>query len=103
MRWYHYLALFAGGLFLANGVPHFVNGISGRGFPSPFADPPGQGESSPLVNVLWASFNLIVGYALCRVGRFSIVRTRDVAIVGAGALLTALGRASAFGAVYYAP
>jgi hypothetical protein len=29
MRWYHYLAYFFGGAFLANTVPHFVNGISG--------------------------------------------------------------------------
>ena len=28
-RWYHYVAYFWGGAFLANFVPHFVNGISG--------------------------------------------------------------------------
>ena len=100
MRWYHYLALFFAGAFLANMVPHFTNGISGRAFPSPFADPPGQGESSPLVNVLWAGFNLVVGYVLCRVGRFDVRRTPDVAIVGAGMLLTAIMLANAFGAIY---
>ena len=50
MAWYVYVAHVLGGAFLANAVPHFVNGISGRPFPSPFAAPPGKGESSPLVN-----------------------------------------------------
>jgi hypothetical protein len=100
MRWYHYLALFFAGAFLANSVPHFVQGISGRSFPSPFASPPGQGESSPLVNVLWGSFNLIAGYTLCRVGDFSIRRTRDAAIVGVGVILMAVTLANAFGPLY---
>jgi hypothetical protein len=64
MKWYHYIAAFFAGAFLANFVPHFVNGISGDPFPSPFSDPPGKGLSSPLVNVLWACFNLAVGYLL---------------------------------------
>ncbi len=32
MRWYHYVAYFFGGAFLANAIPHLVNGISGRSF-----------------------------------------------------------------------
>ena len=53
MPWYFYLLQFVSGLFLANGVPHFVQGISGNRFQSPFATPPGVGESSPLINALW--------------------------------------------------
>ncbi len=45
MRWYHYVAYFFGGAFLANAVPHFVNGVSGQPFQSPFAHPPGEGLS----------------------------------------------------------
>ena len=100
MRWYHYLALFFAGACLANMVPHLTNGISGRAFPSPFADPPGQGESSPLVNVLWGSLNLAIGYTLCRVGHFDVRRTRDVTIVGAGIVLMAVILANAFGVIY---
>jgi hypothetical protein len=100
MRWYHYLALFFAGVFLANSVPHFVQGISGRSFPTPFASPPGQGESPPVINVLWGSFNLIVGYVLCRAGRLNIARTRDAAIVGAGAVFMAVMLANAFGQLY---
>ncbi len=64
-----YIACFFSGLFLANAVPHFVHGISGDRFPTPFAHPPGKGLSSPLVNVLWALANLVIGYVLFRVGR----------------------------------
>ena len=71
MNWYHYIACFFAGLFLANAVPHFVHGISGNSFPTPFAKPPGKGLSSPTVNVLWALANLIIGYILLRVGEVS--------------------------------
>jgi hypothetical protein len=60
MRWYFYLAYFLGGAFLVNAIPHFVNGVSGRSFPTPFASPPGKGQSSPMVNVLWGTLNAVV-------------------------------------------
>jgi hypothetical protein len=69
LTWYHYIACFFAGSFLANVVPHFVNGISGDPFPTPFAHPPGKGLSSPTVNVIWALFNLVIGYILFRVGK----------------------------------
>jgi hypothetical protein len=59
-----YLCAFFAGLFLANAVPHFVHGISGNKFPSPFAKPPGKGLSSATVNVIWGLFNAIVGTIL---------------------------------------
>jgi hypothetical protein len=68
VTWYQYLACFFAGMFLANVVPHFVHGISGDRFPTPFAHPPGKGLSSPTVNVLWALLNLVVGYLLSRLG-----------------------------------
>jgi hypothetical protein len=69
--WYQYLSCFLAGLFLANFVPHFVHGISGDRFPTPFAKPPGKGLSSSTVNVLWGLFNLVDGYLLLRVGQVS--------------------------------
>jgi hypothetical protein len=66
MPWYDYLAHFIAGAFLANGVPHFVQGICGNTFQTPFAKPRGVGESSALVNVAWGWFNFIVGGALLR-------------------------------------
>lgn len=71
MKWYHYVACFFAGLFLTNAVPHFVHGVSGDGFPSPFANPPGKGLSSPIVNVVWGLANAIVGYILFRAGKIS--------------------------------
>ncbi|MGA2792765.1 MAG: hypothetical protein ABSE69_04415 [Roseiarcus sp.] len=64
LPWYIYLLQFVSGLFLANGVPHFVQGISGNRFQSPFASPHGVGESSPVVNVLWGFANIAVGFAI---------------------------------------
>ena len=69
MNWYHYLACFFAGCFLTNVVPHLVHGISGDRFPTPFAKPPGKGLSSPTVNVVWALFNMVVGYILFQVGK----------------------------------
>jgi hypothetical protein len=43
MRWYHCVSYFFGGVFLANAIPHFVSGMMGRPFQSPFAKPPGMG------------------------------------------------------------
>jgi hypothetical protein len=101
MRWYHYVAYFFGGAFLVNFVPHFTNGVSGRQFPSPFASPPGQGLSPAWVNVLWGIFNLFIGYLLvCRVGSFSLRRTRDVLVLGVGAVLMAVMLARAFAPVF---
>ena len=101
MRWNHYVAYFFGGAFLANAVPHLVQGVSGNPFQTPFASPPGVGLSSSIVNVLWGAFNLLVGYLLvCRVGTFELRRTRHVVVFGAGALLMALQLARALGRLH---
>ena len=84
MNWYEYLACFFAGAVLANGVPHFVHGISGDRFPTPFAKPHGRGLSSPTTNVLWALFNLLAGYLLFRAGRVSSGDVSAVVIFFAG-------------------
>jgi len=97
-RWYHVLSYFFGGAFLANAVPHFVAGISGSPFQSPFASPPGQGLSPAIVNVLWGFFNLAVGYVLVvRVGRFDLRRTGHALALAAGILVMAVMLARTFG------
>lgn len=88
MEWYVYLAYFLGGAFLVNGAPHFVHGISGERFQSPFASRPGVGESPALVNVVWGLVNFGAGYALIfEVGDFVFGLTRGGFTVGLGALL----------------
>ena len=94
----HDIAYFLGGLFLANALPHWVSGLMGRPFQSPFASPPGQGLSSSTVNVLWGMFNLVVAYVLVvRVGHFDLRQTKHVVVLGLAALLTALLLAHGFG------
>jgi hypothetical protein len=70
MLWSHLVAYAFAGAFSANVVPHFVSGVLGRTFPTPFATPPFRGASSSRVNVLYALGNLAVAYALLRVGTF---------------------------------
>lgn len=98
MRWYHSLAWFFGGAFLANFAPHFFNGVSGNPFQSPFASPPGVGLSSSLVNALWGAFNLAVAYLLlARVGAFQPRRTSHVLVAGVGFLLMSVMLARTLG------
>jgi hypothetical protein len=101
VRWYHYLAYFFGGAFLANALPHLGNGMSGHAFQSPFASPPGVGLSSARVNVLWGLFNLVVGYLLvCRVGSFNLRKTPHVLALGAGVLIMSVMLAETFGKLH---
>ena len=101
MPWLSLLSYFLGGAFLANAVPHVVNGAMGRPFQSPFAKPPGKGLSSSTVNVLWGFFNLAAAYLLvCRVGDFGWRDTPDVIALGAGALASALFCARHFGSLH---
>ena len=98
MNWLYLLSYFFGGVFFANAVPHFVSGVTGRSFQSPFAKPPGKGLSSSTVNVCWGLFNALVGYMLVfRVGSFNLRSTPDVAASGLGVLLISLQMARHFG------
>jgi hypothetical protein len=98
MDWMHELAWFGGGAFLANAIPHVVNGLMGRPFQSPFAKPSGEGLSSSTVNVVWGFANLVVAWLLiCRVGAFDLHSTADAAALGLGMLLLALPLARHFG------
>src|SRR5277367_6052035 len=98
MEGLYLVSYFFGAAFLANAVPHFVSGVMGQPFQSPFAKPPGQGLSSSMVNVLWGFFNLVVGYVLtCRVGTFDLRSTNQVVAFGLGILLTGILTARQFG------
>lgn len=107
MEWYVYVAHFCAGSMLVNSVPHFVQGISGNRFQSPFAKPLGVGESSPMVNVLWGMANFAAGYFLVNVLVDDGFRTAgDKIAVLLGGFVTSIGLAWHFGRVrsgqYYA-
>jgi hypothetical protein len=87
MKWYNYLACFFAGVFLVNCLPHFIHGMDGDAFPTPFADPPGTGLSSPVVNIIWSLTNLAAGYLLIRAGRFSVNNKRTVVLLFLGVTL----------------
>ncbi|WP_158755334.1 hypothetical protein [Dyella sp. S184] len=98
MAWLHYASWLLGGAVLTNAVPHFVSGVMGRPFQSPFATPHGVGLSTSTVNMLWGYFNLVVGYVLlCRVGNFDLRSTTDVVAAGLGVLLIGVMMARMFG------
>ena len=98
MSWLSLVSYFFGGIFLANGIPHFVAGTMGRPLQSPFAKPPGKGLSSSTVNVLWGFFNAVVGYLLTmRVGDFHPRATSHILAFGLGALTISTFLARHFG------
>ena len=85
MPWQNVAAYFLGGMFLANFSPHFIAGMSGVRFYTPFATPPFRGLSSPVVNMLYALFNLAMAYALLVViGSLELQRVPNVAVSAAG-------------------
>ena len=98
MDWLHDLAYLFGGAFAANAVPHFVSGVMGRPFQSPFAKPPGEGLSSSTVNVLWGFANFVIAYLLlARVGNFDLRAIDNVIAAGVGVLLIGVMSARLFG------
>lgn len=99
--WLQYVAYFFGGVFATNGIPHFVSGLMGSAFQSPFAKPPGKGLSSSTINVLWGFFNLAIGYVLvCRIGNFNARSSDSVLAVGLGVLVMGVMLARTFGQLH---
>jgi len=98
MNYLHLLAYFFAGTFAANAIPHFVSGVMGLPFQSPFAKPPGEGLSSSTVNVLWGFFNAVVAYLLItHIGAFHPRTTSHILAFALGALLLGLFCARHFG------
>lgn len=85
MPWLHLFAYFLAGAFFANFVPHFVSGVLGRSFPTPFGSPPFRGLSSSRVNILYGLGNLALTYTLLvRVGDFDARRPLHASAFGLG-------------------
>lgn len=82
-----HFAWFFAGLFLCNCIPHLVCGLSGQPFPSPFAKPPGKGNSPALVNFFWGTGNLAIGIILLRVGEFVLGWNIGTAVFALGFIL----------------
>lgn len=98
MNWLWLVSYFFGGVFAANAIPHFVAGIMGRAFQTPFAKPSGKGLSSSTVNILWAFFNAVIAYLLiAHVGEFHPRTWSHILPLGLGVLLISTFSARHFG------
>lgn len=80
------ITVLIGAVLVTNGVPHFVQGITGQRHMTPF-----EVRSSPVVNVLWGMLNIGPGLWLVhRAGAFN----RSVIVAAAlGVIVTAVGLA----------
>ena len=96
MQWYNYVSAFFAGLFLANFVPHYVSGICGNPFPTPFSKPPGKGLSSPILNVGWSLFNLVIGFVLFKKATISFADNLSIIVFFAGVALISVFSAKNF-------
>lgn len=86
MRWYAYIGYFFAGGFLANALPHLVQGITGQEFRTPIGDP-----SPALVNVVWGLINLGIGYGLVGLlGGYRSLLDRQAGLTALGFVVTAL-------------
>ena len=83
--WQLYLFSFAAGLLGANGVPHFVKGITGQKHQTPYGRP-----SSAVVNVVWGWINFVVAALLIYFGHVHPHLLRSFMLVALGALVMAL-------------
>jgi hypothetical protein len=93
------VADFLAGAFLCNSLPHLVSGLQGMPFPSPFAKPPGIGDSSPLVNFLWGFLNLLIGAAFLSGHPVTALFGPDFAALATGFLLIGVLTSRHFGKV----
>lgn len=89
MPWIAYIIHFIAAAFLTNGLPHFVSGVSGRPFRTPFIRLQGAKTSSPVTNVVWGWLNFLVAFLLfANIGPLYIGTPGDTVFVAAGVLIT---------------
>lgn len=98
MNWLWLVSYFFGGAIGANAIPHFVAGMMGRPFQTPFAKPPGEGLSTATVNVVWGFLNAVASYLLvAHVGAFNPRATSHIFAFGLGVLVIGIFSSRHFG------
>jgi hypothetical protein len=86
------IVLFLAGLLLANGIPHFVNGISGRDFHNPSLHRFVPSVPSPLFNVIWGLLNFgVVIFLLTAADVLTIPVSGEAALFAGGFTFAAIG------------
>lgn len=89
--WELYVYCLLAGLFGANGVPHFVKGITGRTFRTPFGK-----NSSATMNVAWGWLNFAAAGILIFYANIHPHLLRALSMVALGALVMGLLLAQTF-------
>jgi hypothetical protein len=86
------IVLFLAGLFFANGIPHFIQGISGKNFHNPFLHRLMPAIPSPLFNVLWGLFNFCLAiFLLSGTHLLGFLLKREALFFAAGFAFAAIG------------
>lgn len=80
-----YILSFLAGLIGANGVPHFVKGITGQRHMTPFGRPSGA-----VVNVVWGWLNFAAAFGLLYWAPIYKHELRALVLVAVGALITSV-------------
>lgn len=86
MSYWAYVLFIVAGIFAANGVPHFVKGITGEKFRTPFGV-----SSSAMINVVWGSVNFAVSAIILHylaIDNHHVIR--ESVLFAAGAFVIAL-------------
>src|SRR5487761_1463359 len=87
--WHLYVYSLLAGLVGANGVPHFVRGITGHRHMTPF-----KKDAGAVVNVFWGWLNFVVAMLLLYYSPFHEHILRAFALVALGALVSAVALAT---------
>ena len=80
------ISLFLAGLLFANGIPHFIHGISGREFHNPALHRFVPHIPSPLFNVIWGLLNFGVVIFL-----LTLPLSSEAVLFGLGFAFAAIG------------
>ncbi len=83
--WQLYVYSFVAGLLAANGVPHFVKGITAQKFQTPFG-----ASSSAVINVFWGWINFVVAALLIYFGHVHAHLLRAFTLTAIGSLAMSL-------------
>lgn len=83
-----YLLSFLSGVFVINGLPHFIKGITGEKHMTPFGRP-----SSAAVNVAWGWFNFLIGVICIYFAHAQHHYLRALALFMVGGLIVAINLA----------
>ncbi|HMA65214.1 MAG: hypothetical protein ACM31E_06625 [Fibrobacterota bacterium] len=91
------LLLFFAGAFLANSIPHYVNGISGKEFVRPFLYKFVNWMPNPLFNVIWGMLWMVLSLFLFKLYYksnpsllFNIGLNLDFAIYASGFIIVSI-------------